>query len=645
MREKKTKDMPNIQFQDVLRDAIQSLFGTNPSADEVIAAYPKAHLTGVASIQTGGGTFFDLFAKKGRNEWDEVEKLISHFKTSGMRQSALIRGDFLFGYDPQPYDVIRAMVFEYAAIGMNILQNFHGMNDSRCLVGVARAVSEARQAGHDIIAQGTICIEENPNITIEGCLAFARELVDLGHAGFYLKSASGRLDPDFVYTLVAALTEHFPDQAITIHAHSTYGEAPACYIAAAKAALEQGQTITMDVQHPALAGSTAQPSMNKMAGLIKNHPDHHIKSQCPDLDIDAIKDSMFSLYGLRFRYREFESSYNPDLVEAMYAARTPGGASATLKSIPGLIDTLGRLLGTDNQHAGWDHIQTEIYRMQSEILADLGQPTQVTPYAANTTGQAALSLWNTLEGRDKYHNLFPGIADYLVGRHGRVPSSVNPRLLQKALDQLGLSAPEAYTISVDRPDGLPQAEAKLREAGLENPSQRQKISAAVLRDSGQFRAIDHILACHHQNNHPLQPPELPFYAQAPRAMPRPDGRGVNRDVRDAVNIVGGYSKLQEIAERALHLKQLVDRRYIFPEGEENLEQEWFDSNIRKLTALLDGIPVLLEAAHFSVGQKMMFLDHNNANSIFGAIRDAVDQKAMGLYDFMLHHIDQNRSKK
>ncbi|MGC6484201.1 MAG: hypothetical protein ACON4P_00885, partial [Candidatus Puniceispirillales bacterium] len=605
--------MPKIEFQDVLRDAVQSLFGTNPSADEIIAAYPEAHLTGVASIQTGGGTFFDIFARKGRNEWDEVEKLIHHFRQSGIRQSALIRGDFLFGYEPQPYDVIRAMVFEYAEMGMNILQNFHGMNDSRCLVGVAKAVQEARAAGHDIIAQGTICIEENPNITIENGLAFARELVDLGHSGFYLKSASGRLNPDFAGDLVAALYEHFPEQDITIHAHSTYGEAPACYIAAAKAALAAGRSITMDVQHPALAGSTAQPSMNKMAGLISNHPEKRIKTECPRLNIDAIKASMFSLYGLRFRYREFESSYNPDLVAAMYLARTPGGASATLKSIPGLVDTLGRLLGSPSQHADWDHIQTEIYRMQAEILDDLGQPTQVTPYAANTTGQAALSLWNTLEGRDKYHSLFPGIVDYLAGRHGRVPDTVNPGLVQKALDQLGLSAPEAYTVSLDRPAGLPLAAEKLRRAGLENPSQRQKISAALLKDSGPFRAIDHILACHNGTNSPQDPPALPFYARPPQAMPRPDGRGVNRDVRDAVNIIGGYSKLQEIAERALHLKQLVDCRYIFPEGEENLEREWYVSNIEKLTALLDGIPVLLEAAQFSIGQKMMFLDHNNAN--------------------------------
>lgn len=630
--------MPQIKFQDVLRDAVQSLFGTNPSAQEIISSYPTAHLTGTASIQTGGGTFFDLFAKKGRDEWAEVEKLITHFSRLGVRQSALIRGDFLFSYDPQPYDVVRAMVFEYAKMGMNILQNFHGMNDARCLVGVARAVREAQAAGHNIIAQGTICIEENPNITVAGCVDFARQLVEMGHQGFYLKSASGRLNPAFAHDLVAALCQQFPDQDITIHAHSTYGEAPACYMAAALAAAAAGKGITMDVQHPALAGSTAQPSMNKMAGLITNHPDPRIKSSGPELNISAIKASMFSLYGLRFRYREFESSYNTALVKAMYVARTPGGASATLKSIPGLVDTLGRLLGTPDRHASWDTIQTEIYAMQAQILPDLGEPVQVTPYAANTTGQAALSLWHHLEGRDKYSSLFPGIAAYLAGRHGRVPDHASPALVQKALDQLGLATPEEYTLSTDRSASLPAAAARLKHAGLDAPTIRQQISAVLLKDSGPFQVIPHILACHHGTVTPQPSPELPFYARPPQPMERPDGRGVNRDVRDAVHIVGGYSKLQEIAERALHLKQLVDRHYIFPEGEEDLEEDWYSSNVAKLKALVDGIPVLLEAAHFSPGQKMLLLDKTRPNSIHLAIRDAVDQKAEGLYAFMLAHI-------
>ena len=631
--------MSKIKFQDVLRDSIQSLFGTNPSAQEIIDSYPTAHLIGTDMIQTGGGTFFDIFAKKGRNEWAEVEKLLLHFKNLGVRQSALIRGDFLLGYEPQPYDVIRALVFEYASMGMNVLQNFHGLNDAACISGVAQAVAEAQAAGFDIIAQGTICIEDNPNVTVAKCLAFAEELVALGHTGFYLKSASGRLSPYFVYELVSALYKRFPNHKISIHAHSTFGEAPVCYMAAVLAAVELNKDITMDVQHPALAGSTAQPSMNKMLNLISNYPDQRVAAKSPQLNNDAIKASMSSLYGLRFRYRDFESRYNSELVETMYSARTPGGASATLKSIPGLVENLGRLIGVNGNHADWDQIQIAIYQMQAEILEDLGQPTQVTPYAANTTGQAALSLWHQLEGREKYHSLYPGIADYLVGRHGKVPSSTSKKLITKALLQLKLRTSDKYKKAVDRPNGIPIAEEKLVKAGLPKPTLRQKISASLLKDSASLKAIEHILDCANECNSPEPPPALPFYAMPPNPMLRPDGTGFNRDIRDAVSAIGGYSKLQEIAERVLHIKQLVDRRYTFPAGEEDLEKKWLRANIERLRLIIEDVPLKLAKANFTVGQKMIMLDGNNPNNIRLTIRDAVDQKGPGLYDFMIKILD------
>ena len=50
---------------------------------------------------------------------------------------------------------------------------------------------------------------------------------------------------------------------------------------------------------------------------------------------------------------------------------------------------------------------------------------------------------------------------------------------------------------------------------------------------------------------------------------------------------------------------------------------------------VDEIPVKLAAANFSDGQKMVMLDRQHPNSIHLAIKDAVDQKGAGLYDFMI----------
>ena len=56
--------MKLIRFHDVLRDGIQSLMGTNPSADEIIQAYPTAHQTNCHMVQTAGGTFLTYLQKR-----------------------------------------------------------------------------------------------------------------------------------------------------------------------------------------------------------------------------------------------------------------------------------------------------------------------------------------------------------------------------------------------------------------------------------------------------------------------------------------------------------------------------------------------------------------------------------------------------
>lgn len=623
--------MQLIKFQEVYRDAIQSLFGTNPSADEIITAHPNAHLTGVSSIQTGGGTFFDLFAKKRRDEWNEVEKIISFFKALNVRQSALIRGDFVFSYEPQAYDVVRATVFEYAKMGMNILQNFHGMNDARALVGVAKAVKEAQSLGYDIIAQGTICIEDSPNITIQSCLRHAEKLVEMGHQGFYLKSASGRLDPHFVEKLVGALYDRFPDQPITIHVHSTYGEAPICYMAAAKAAVERGQPITMDVQHPSLAGLTAHPSMVKMLELIQDSPIPAIRENAPHLNFEALRADERTLFEMRFRYRQFETPYSHDVLLAMRDARAAGGASATLRSIPGLEDNLGRLLGTND----WNKIQIAIYKMQARIDADLGSPTQVTPYAANTTGQAAISLYQELMGHDVYSVLYPGIQNYLVGRHGFVPESVNPKLQALALEKAGLQAPIDYVLSTDRPPVLDAAKGTLRAAGISEPTDRQAISTIILSNG-----LAHVLDCYHGKNTPQEPPVLPVFTQKTEPVILGQVRVYSYGLSHWLEAIGGYGMLQKIAEQAVHIKQIDDSYFIFPDDMDYKRDEWRNKTIAALANFFDAVPLRLQEHgvprfHFfnasaKPSLRVQFIMHD----LQGLIKEACDKRGVGVYDHM-----------
>ena len=75
--------MSKIKFQDVLRDSIQSLFGTNPSAQEIIDSYPTAHLIGSEAIQTGGGTFFDILPRKDEMNGQKLKNCFYILKVLG----------------------------------------------------------------------------------------------------------------------------------------------------------------------------------------------------------------------------------------------------------------------------------------------------------------------------------------------------------------------------------------------------------------------------------------------------------------------------------------------------------------------------------------------------------------------------------
>ena len=641
---------PLIRFNEVYRDAIQSLMGTNPSAQEMLDAHQNAHLSGVASIQTGGGTFFDSFALKGRNEWEEAEKLISHFAEKVVYQTALIRGDFLLGFKPYPFEVVDAFVREYARMGMNKLLNFHGLNDTRVLAGVAEAVHRAREEeGHDIVAQGTICIEANRNVTIDNCLKTAQELDALGHEGFYLKSASGRLDPDFVYNLVGRLIDTFGKQPIDLHAHSTYGDAPVCLMAGVEAAIENDHGIGLDLQHPALSGSTAHPNMLRMHSLIKDHPNKAVSDNVPDLDFEAIKADAASLQRLRFQYRDYESAYDHELLERMRAVRAPGGATSTLKSIPGLVENLSILMEQKNgEKPSWNDIQIAVYETQAKIDDALGQPTQVTPYAFNTTLQAAMSLVQELQGKEIFDVLIEQSQKYMAGGFGHVPESVDPELQAKALEELGLDAVEDYVPSLDRPDGeLAEAEQRLMDAGIDEPDLRQKLSAAVLKSGA-----DHVVKCARGENTPQTPPQMPDYASPTRnsasnsklagSWAKSVPKGIQHDTDSRIfEALGGIERLEHISQIALFLKQLDDGLNPFPEGLEWKQKDWHQKLTGELTEFINAIPAQLAQAKvkgYRPGFETILSQQWTLHKTEEILRDVIDHRGPGLFNHMMEAI-------
>ncbi|MCC6598961.1 MAG: hypothetical protein IT559_09250 [Alphaproteobacteria bacterium] len=467
-----------IRLNNTLRDSIQSLMGADVPAAAIAATHPNAgRMTiGDGTLQTNGGTLYAVPASKDREPNEFINTINAAYPDAV--KTALFRNECGVGYEASPYDVIKATLRAHAEAGVQVFQNFHGLNDTARMESVAHAVQELREeTGLDISAQGGICIEDNPNITLESCVKAAKELIESGHKGLYLKSASGRIDAGFVRELVTELLEQLPEQTIDIHVHDTYGEAIPAYMAAIEAAAARGKIVGVDVLHPAIAGNTAQPDILKMRDAILAHPDEKVRAGAPDVNMDAIEADRKSLLELRARYRDSETKYNPRLLSAMRAARAPGGASSTLRAIPGLEANLSAALGTTD----WDEIQIAVYEMQAEILPRLGNPTQVTPYAMLTTTEAAFAVLRKAQGKDPLASLTGPTANYLAGGLGKVPESADPKLVSMALTQLKLDRPIDLSAN-PLPPGMETARAKLQERGIENPADEDVLIAAVLRN-------------------------------------------------------------------------------------------------------------------------------------------------------------------
>lgn len=583
-----------VYFNNTWRDGIQSLMGTNPSAKEMVDAHPHAGEIGNGTNQTGGGTFYDLFARKGRDPNESIRIINAAYPESV--KTALFRNECGVSYGRKSPDVIKEVIRQHARAGVQVFQNFHGLNDTSRTEPIDRMVQEvAREEGLNIYSAAGICIEaDNPNITVESCLAAARKRVEAGCKGFYLKSASGRVEPDFARALVGALLDEFPDQAVDVHIHETYGEALPAYMAAIEAGAARGKSVGVDVLHPAIAGNTAQPDILKVRAAILNHPDQKVRAMAPEVNMEAIEADMDSLLDLRMRYRDAETKYNPRLLKAMRSAKAAGGASATLRGIPGLEANLSAALGTKD----WNEIQVKVYEMQAKILPRLGNPTQVTPYALMTTVEAVSAIMRQAQGKDPLSDLNDATVDYLVGRLGRVPESADPALVKMALKKANLERPVDLSAE-PLASGMESARRKLKEKGIENPSGEDVLIAATVGDKANpDMGVNFVV---NQRNGRLSPQKpapspiarflgvglndgAPASEKTLASIWRGDykGRGINEPALgpELLEAIGGPAAFEQLAQDVLTIEKGRYRALSsgkVPEYLQKVEEEWLDN--------------------------------------------------------------------
>jgi len=478
--------MKPVEINITARDGWQSNHGMNVTADDFVSAYEHAGEYGVKSFQTEGGTTEDLNTKKGRDPAVYMKTVGDHFKQAGVEQTSLIRGECGSAYSRQPYDVLKATIKRQADNGVNVLQNFHAMNDINMLRGVTKASAElVEEHGYDLRVQGGITIQQNPDSLerkdeiIEEYRQFAHELVDAGHEGFYLKSANGVIsDPEFAADVIRMLKDEFPEQDVALHMHNTYGHVPKVAVAAIKAGVD-----SIDVLPDPLAEGTAQMSVTSLLHAIDHSGDEEVIARRPvGLNMDAMAQDQDAQYRVRASLSKTEMAFNPERLKLAEDAGSAGGAISALKGIASIRRGVAHAIGVDADD--WDSIQSAIYKQKAANREALGYPTNVTPHELMQDLQAAHDVVAVAGGGKAFDVIAPTTAEYLTGALGKVSATVDKDLQARALEQNGLTEVMTLPPIEELEPGLPKAKEALIAAGVENPTDDQILNAAISKQDG-----------------------------------------------------------------------------------------------------------------------------------------------------------------
>lgn len=380
----------------VLRDAHQSLFATRLRLDDMLPIAAKLDSVGFWSLESWGGATFDACIRYlGEDPWDRIRELKKAMPKTP--QQMLLRGQNLLGYRHYADDVVESFVERAAVSGVDVFRVFDAMNDMRNIEIAMKAVKR-----HGKHAQGTLSYTLSPVHNLDGWVAQAKQIEDMGADSICIKDMAGLLKPYDGFKLVKRLKAEC-DIPIHMQCHATTGLAHATILKCVEAGIDNVDTaissMSMTYGH--------SPTETLVATLEGTNRD-------TGLDLILLEEIATYFREIRKKYAKFEGSLKG--VDArILIAQVPGGMLTNMESQlreQGAIDR-------------FDEVLSEIPRVRE----DLGFIPLVTPTSQIVGTQAVL---NVLSG-ERYKNISKETAGVLRGEYGATPAPMNAELQAKVL--------------------------------------------------------------------------------------------------------------------------------------------------------------------------------------------------------------------
>ena len=419
------------------RDGLQSVFGGKVRLEDFLPAVRRAAELGFRHLEFGGGARFQapLFYL-GENPF-ECMRRIREAVGPDVDLQILTRSVSGVTLVTQSMEGLALQARLMAKNGTTWDRNFDYMNDVDNLVRTGQPIVDAGMHHQVCIAMMGLPFESAAAHTADYYIDIGRRLLSSGlHIdSICMKDASGTTAPATIYHTAVGLKKIMPaGMPLWMHTHDTASTAVSCYQAAI-----HGGADGVDLSCRPLASGTSQPDVRSLAHVLKG------TGYSLDIDVTAV-----SRIGRMLDKALQEYEFDP-------AATT---ADARVLGFPMPGGAIG-----PNIHM---MVKAGIRERYAEVLAEMrtvveagGAWTSVTPGSQQYWLQA---FNNVLYGRWK--KIDAGYGKAVLGYFGRTPLPPDPEVVRLASEQLDLPPFQGDPLQA-APNNIPEAEAALREAGLE----------------------------------------------------------------------------------------------------------------------------------------------------------------------------------
>jgi len=382
-----------------VRDGHQSLFATRMTTEEVVKLCKIYDDIGYHAIEVWGGATFDSCMRfLNEDPWDRLRQVRRVCKNTKLQM--LFRGQNILGYRHYSDDVVDMFCKKSIENGIDIIRVFDALNDLRNL---KQAVKSTKKYGGE--CQIALSYTTSPVHTIDYYVALAKDIEKLGADSICIKDMAGVLTPEDATKLITALKKECK-LPLELHSHCTAGICEMTYMAAIKAGVD-----IVDTSMSPLSNGTAQPSTQALNVALKG------SEYDPKLNLDKIHEAEPIVSEIVNKYvkngllnpKSFE--INPNIL----TYQVPGG----------MLSNMIKQLTDQGAMDKYEEVLKEI----PKVRKDLGYPPLVTPMSQMVGTQSVLNILNG----ERYKMCAKEIKDYLHGKYGKAPSSIDEEIKKKII--------------------------------------------------------------------------------------------------------------------------------------------------------------------------------------------------------------------